>query len=76
MELASAEKLSDFAAAFALATVLAFAAHITRIATALALAAIHALAIVFVRRGIRRAGACTGTITTGGGQNGSSDQSC
>jgi hypothetical protein len=55
------EWLGHFAAAFAFATVFAFAAHVARFTAALAFAAIHPLAIVLIhaRVGRLRAGART-----------------
>ena len=53
---------THLAAAFAFATVLAFTTHVACLTTALALAAIHAFAIVLVEGGVRGgglAGVCT-----------------
>jgi hypothetical protein len=52
------DRSGDLAAAFALATVLAFATHVAGIAAALALATVEAFAVMFVRGGARGRRAC------------------
>jgi hypothetical protein len=77
--LSSAEGLGDLAAAFAFATVLAFATHIACGATAFALAAILAFAIMLVSGGAggRSAGGCFvfGAAAAGGAQ-GAGQKAC
>jgi hypothetical protein len=51
--LSSREESANFAAALALATVFAFAAHIARVAAAFAFATILAFAVVFIGGGGR-----------------------
>jgi hypothetical protein len=65
----------DFAAAFAFAGVFAFATHVAGVATALAFAAVHALAIVLAHACVG-GGGFAGVIAgaSGNGQDGTGDQ--